>query len=217
MDKGFVFFGFDGGCKDAYYLAQENLNIKNRQNNIIFSDKNFSNKGYGKHLGGFSNIEKVNLRGYKFIYQCGNVQNHSKRDKWYLKIKKNGLIPQSIISSESYVHNTSKIGKGSIIYPGVCIMRNVEIGENVIILPNTVINHDSIIGDFSIINSGCVINGDVEIGTLNYIGSGTNIRERCKIGDLITIGMGSLIISNLLEKGIYYGSPAKRKLSDNRM
>ena len=75
MDKKFVFFGFDGGCKDAYYLAQENLNIKNRQNNIILSDKKISINDLGNHLGGFSTIEKVNLAGYKFIYQCGNAQN----------------------------------------------------------------------------------------------------------------------------------------------
>ena len=96
-------------------------------------------------------------------------------------------------------------------------MRDVDIGDNVIILPNTVINHWSKIGSFSIINSNCVINGDVIIGDVSYLGASTTVKESCRVGNFITIGMGSLILSSIEEEGIYYGSPAKRKLSNNRL
>ena len=93
-------------------------------------------------------------------------------------------------------------------------MTNVTLGENCIILPNTVINHDARIGDFSIVNSACVVNGGVELGHNCYMGSSSSIKENCLISPNITLGMASIVLRNLEQPGIYFGSPARfvRKL-----
>ena len=217
MAKGIVFFGSNGGCKDAIYLAQEGLDYKNLNKYYLLSDVPVSNKLNLEHIGGFNQIYNKTLSGFSFVYQCGNVHNHTKRNIWYSEIKKNGLLPYTVISSKAYVHSSAIIGKGCLIYPGVCIMGNVHIGENVILLPNTVISHDCNINDFTIINSNCVINGNVEIKKLCYLGAGTIVKENCKINKRITIGMGSLLTSNLSDEGLYYGRPAKKKVFNNRV
>ncbi|MDE6631141.1 MAG: hypothetical protein K2K11_06990 [Bacteroidales bacterium] len=55
---------------------------------------------------------------------------------------------------------TAKIGKGTIIQPGVFIGNHVEIGEDCIIHANVVINDYTVIGNRTIIQSGSVIGGD---------------------------------------------------------
>jgi sugar O-acyltransferase (sialic acid O-acetyltransferase NeuD family) len=207
--KDFVFFGADGGCLDAYYLAIECHEKKIRKRIILSDSAENDYPDNSVHYGGFETIEDGNLSGTNFIYQCGNVKNHRTRNIWYEKACKNGLNPLSCISNDSYIHPTTMIGAGVLIYPGVRVMRNVEIKDNVIVLPNTVINHDSKIGSYTILNSGVIINGNVDIGKNCFIGAGTQVRECVCIVDKVTIGMGSLVLSSVNKIGIYYGRPVR--------
>ena len=173
-------FGTDGGCLDAFYLNKE-LNPKDE----IFFLSDFLNKGElvnnSEVIGSFDLINNLNGHNYDFIYQCGSIKNHKNRDVWFEKAISLGFEPKTLISNHSYVNPSAIIGSGSIIYPGVRIMRNVVIGKNSIILPNTVINHDVIIGDYTIINSSSVINGNIHIGKKCYIGSNSSFKEKISV------------------------------------
>ena len=208
MNKIF-FFGTSGGCLDSFYLNQE---INGESNNQYFlSDIDQVGKQIqGKEvIGGFDYINDVNVENSEFVYQVGSVKNHISRDIWYKNAIVRGLIPRTLISKNAYVHKSASIGKGSIVYPGVKIMRDVCIGENCIVLPNSVINHDSKIENFCIINSSCVINGNVTIGHNSYIGSSTCIREDIMIEPKVTIGMSSVVLKSIRKEGVYFGNPLK--------
>ena len=211
-NKGIVYFGADGGCLDAIYLASELFN----KQGYLLSDKSVFISSDLTHLGGFDAIEDRKLAGHNFVYQCGNVSNHVDRHKYFKKAIAEGLIPLTCISKHAFVHPTAKIGQGVIIYPGACVMRDVTLGDNVIILPNSVINHDCIIGEFTIINSGVVLNGEVNCGSNVFIGASSVLRERTVITNDVTIGLGSLILTSIMEKGVYFGRPAKKKTLNNR-
>ncbi len=205
------FFGTSGGCLDAFYLYRENF-PKDDQLQILSDEykpgENFLNF---RVKGSFKLIQNSEFQHSHFVYQCGSVKNHKERNLWFEKAISHKMIPVTIISHLAYVHHTASIGKGSIIYPGVKVMANVKIGTNCVILPNSVINHDSIVNDFSIINSLCVINGNVNISYNSYIGSMSSIKEGVFIAPKTTIGMSSVVLSDLRETGLYYGSPAKKK------
>ena len=82
------------------------------------------------------------------------------------------------VSERAVIHETSRIGKGASIYPGVYVGREtvigeevtlfpgvylgdrVKIGDRVVIYPNVAILHDSMIGNDVIIHAGTVIGGD---------------------------------------------------------
>lgn len=202
------FFGTDGGCLDAFFLSKE---INNDKELFFLSDK--EKKGSYIEgcpvIGTFSSIENNSLAHCEFVYQCGSVKNHLKRDIWFKKAEENQMIPKTLVSNHSYIHESATIGSGSIIYHGVKIMRNVEIGKNCVILPNTVINHDARVGDFSVINSSCVLNGNVKIGSKVFLGSLTSIRENVQITGQTTIGMSSIVLNNINSPGVYYGQPIK--------
>ncbi|MBH18809.1 MAG: hypothetical protein CL851_00110 [Crocinitomicaceae bacterium] len=204
------FFGTDGGCLDAFCLSRE-IDNENDNELLFLSDK--VKKGSliqgCQVIGSFKSIENCSYANCEFVYQCGSVKNHFERDIWFKKALENQMIPKTLISSHSYIHESASIGIGSIIYHGVKIMRNVKIGQNCVILPNTIINHDVSIGDFSIINSSCVLNGGVEISSKVFIGSMTAIRENVKIASKTTIGMSSIILNDIVCPGVYYGQPIK--------
>ena len=203
------FFGTTGGCLDAFYLYKETVD---ESNDLYFlsNEHDLGQKLYGLNIAGpFEMIEKNQMNKSLFVYQCGSSKNHKSRHIWFEKALKSGMIPKTLISDASYIHQTASIGEGCIIYPGVKIMANVKIGTNCIILPNTVINHDSVINDFCILNSSCVINGNVYIGRNTYIGSQTCIKEKISISTNVTVGMGSNVLKKIDSEGIYFGSPAK--------
>jgi sugar O-acyltransferase (sialic acid O-acetyltransferase NeuD family) len=204
LSKPVVFFGADGGCLDAYYLCIE---VHQQKTSIFLSDKSIELPDDAEYGGGFSEIGREKFKNLPYVYQCGNVYNHVNRHIWYERAKSKGLMPLSCISPHSYIHPTTELGAGVLIYPGARIMRNVRIGDNVIILPNAVINHDCIIESYSIINSGAILNGHVQCGQNCFIGAGAQIRENvCLVADC-TIGMGSLILNSIDEAGLRYGKP----------
>lgn len=201
-------FGTSGGCLDSFFLDKE-LNPKDKRY-FLSDDHKIREKLYGSEvIGPFKEIGNLSQKKAYFIYQCGSILNHKKRDIWFNKAVKSGIRPKSLISKYASIAKSAIIGEGSIIYPGVVIMRDVILGKNTIVLPNSVINHDSSVGDFSIINSSCTINGNVNIGKLCYIGSNSSIIESTIIKNKITVGMNSMILCDLVNEGLYFGCPAK--------
>lgn len=200
-----VFFGGDGGCLDAFFLACELYEIEEK---IVLSDDKSKVPLGAKWGGGFDSCPE--FKGCHFVFQCGNVTNHGQRHVWFEFAKKSGLIPLTCISQHAYVHHTAIVGLGSIVYPGTQILTNVKLGDNVVILPNSTVNHDCDIGSFTLINSNCSLNGNIKCGRNSFIGSGSNIREKCSIAAYSTIGIGSLVLESIDEMGLYYGAPARK-------
>jgi len=64
------------------------------------------------------------------------------------------------IPGTKMVSDTAKIGKGTIIQPGVFIGENVKIGENCIIHANVSIYDHTVIGNNVIIHSGTILGAD---------------------------------------------------------
>jgi len=112
-------------------------------------------------------------------------------------------------------------------------MGNVVIGEGVDIGPNATIHRASlgstIIGDYnhigSYVNIGhnvrtgkyCAftpyvcVGGSTVLGDNVVLGMHSVIRDNLRICSEVKIGMGSLVVNNIEEPGLYYGSPATRK------
>jgi len=134
-----------------------------------------------------------------------------------VKLNKNGIEPQTYISSTakygenlylgsfSYIGDNVVIGNNVKIYPGCFVGDNVEIGNNVILFAGAKIYSETIIGANCTIHSGAVIGADGfgyapnEDGTFSKIPQIGNviIEENVDIGACSTIDratLGSTII-----------------------
>ena len=151
---------------------------------------------------------KVNSSSYYFIAAGSNQL----RKKIFLQLKKKirKLKTFSIISSNSHVDKTVKIGSGSIIMPGVIINYNSKIGKYSIINTSSSIDHDNTIGEFTSIGPGVNTAGNVKIEDLCTIGIGAKIKDKIVIRKNTIIGGCSFVNKNCGPNNTYFGIPIRK-------
>ncbi|MDX1363472.1 acetyltransferase [Arenibacter latericius] len=138
------------------------------------------------------------------------IENNWLRMKMAEKL--NSIVPNfkfiTIIHSSAIIGRNVKIGKGSIIMPGVIINANSTIGKFCHVNANSSIGHDSTMKDFSSIASGVCTGGNLELGTYSSILLGAKLIENITIGEHSIVGAGSLVVKNISSLSVAYGSPA---------
>lgn len=120
--------------------------------------------------------------------------------------------PNLIHPSVSYDQRPNKIvlGKGNIICSKSVLTTDINIGNYVHINLDCTIGHDSIIHDYVTLSPGVHISGHVHIGKNVFIGTGVVVLEKIHICSNSIIGAGSTVIRNIVEPGVYVGSPLKK-------
>jgi sugar O-acyltransferase (sialic acid O-acetyltransferase NeuD family) len=117
----------------------------------------------------------------------------------------------------TYIHPTAQIhgldveiGEGSIICAGTIITTNVKIGKHAHLNLQTTIGHDCVIGDYFTTAPGAKISGNCNIANFVYIGTNASVKQKIKICDLTTIGLNAGVVKDIIEPGVYTGTPCKK-------
>ncbi|MDZ4159244.1 MAG: acetyltransferase [Anaerolineaceae bacterium] len=115
----------------------------------------------------------------------------------------------------------------STIHPSAQIARGVSIGCGTVLLAGAIVNSDSKIGDFCILNTkasldhdsgmedfaslapGATTGGNVRIGAYSAVSIGASILHQRQIGQHTLIGAGAVVMDNLPDFCVAYGTPAK--------
>ena len=182
--------------------------------NVIGFLDSFKKRG-GKHcgyeiLGNESNLpyimDKYNVSGG--IVAIG--------DNWVRKV----LVERILEIAPDFVFV-------STIHPKATIGRSVEIGKGVVIMPGVILNSNSYVGDFCILNTSSsldhdgtmcqysslaprvCVGGNFSLGQFSAICLGAHIIENISIGEHTVVGAGSLVIRDIKDHVLSYGSPAQ--------
>lgn len=113
------------------------------------------------------------------------------------------------------IHPSTQIGTGVVIEEGTVTMAGSiinpgsKIGSHVIINTNSSIDHDCTIENFSSIAPGAILGGNVVVEVYAAISLGVKIIHGKKIGAYSVIGAGSLVLTDIQEKVVAYGTPCK--------
>lgn len=102
-----------------------------------------------------------------------------------------------------------KIGNGVLLSPLSQLSPDTTIEDNCILLPNSFVGHDSTLRRFAHVASNAVVGANVDVGKAVHIGTNSTIREKVKIGDFSLIGSGSVVLSDVEERTIVVGNPAR--------
>ena len=132
----------------------------------------------------------------------------SKRAKLIEFYKENGAEFASVIAPSAIITPHSHIENGCAVMQRVLLNR-CHIGENSIINSGAIIEHDSSIGSNTFIGPGAVIGGFTSVGNNCFIGLGALLKNGIRIADGVSVAMGAKIDRDLLEPGIYHGSPLR--------
>lgn len=107
------------------------------------------------------------------------------------------------------VHESVKIGKGTIVFAGTVIQPDTSIGNHVIINTGATVDHDCRIGNFVHLAPGVHLAGNVSIGDGAFLGIGTSVVPGKTIGEKAVVGAGSLVINDIPSFTKVAGVPAR--------
>ncbi|MEW6078979.1 MAG: NeuD/PglB/VioB family sugar acetyltransferase [Thermodesulfobacteriota bacterium] len=115
----------------------------------------------------------------------------------------NAIHPAGVISS------LATVGRGVIINAGAVIQPFAAIGNGVMVHAGVIVEHDNRIADFVNLAPGVTLAGGVSVGQGATIYSGTVVAPNVSIGAGTVVGAGSLVLQDLPDNIVAYGSPAR--------
>lgn len=151
-------------------------------------------------------VDKYNLHGGIIA-----IGDNWVRKKVFDKITQ--IVPNfnfiSTVHPDASIGLGVSMGKGTVIMPGAHVNVNCKIGDFCIVNTNSSIDHDGEMGQYASIAPGCCAGGNVSLGAFSAICLGTNVIENITIAEQTIIGAGSLVVSDIEDHVVAYGSPAK--------
>ena len=209
--KDIIIIGAGGVGKEVTFIIEQINRVKPTWNILGIIDDN--KKLHGSDINGY-----VVLGDLKYLNKYSSEMSKPElivaiadynTKKSIVKKLNNKFNFATIIHPDVYIHNTNKIGKGSIIYNGVIMTTNITIGNHVLVSPKCGIGHDSILKDYVSLLWNVNISGrdTIEEGVL--IGSGSTIIQGKRIGQGSIIGAGAVVIDDVSNNTTNVGVPSK--------
>ena len=132
------------------------------------------------------------------------------------KIRASGLKLRTVVHPAAFVDPSAKLGEGVFVAAGAFVGPRAEIGDGAIINTKASVDHDCKVGAFAHICPGVILTGAVTVGPLTTVGAASVVKPLVKIGANDLIGSGSIVVKNIGDNTVCFGSPAKAVKSNRR-
>ncbi len=120
-------------------------------------------------------------------------------------------LPMAVLMAPSaHMGVGSVVGEGSLIAAGAHLGPLSRIGGGVIVNTGAIVEHESVVDDFSHVSVNAVVAGRSRIGRRVMVGAGAVVIDGVAVCDDVTIGAGATVVADIVEPGVYVGTPARR-------
>jgi len=143
-----------------------------------------------------------------FVVTIGNP-NGKLRVRFSDKLKREGLVPVSVVAMNAYIEKNAILDEGHQIHPGAIIMAQARIGRYCIINTKASVDHECIIEEGSEIGPGATLSGQIVVRKNVWVGAGATILPFLEIGENSIVGAGSVVTKDVPSNSIYIGVAAK--------
>ncbi|QEK11075.1 bifunctional UDP-N-acetylglucosamine diphosphorylase/glucosamine-1-phosphate N-acetyltransferase GlmU [Crassaminicella thermophila] len=176
-------------CYDAELLkkALKQLTNENKQKEYYITDviEILNREGY--KVGAYKLRDNTDIMGVNSRVQLAEAEKVM-QERILLKLMEDGVT--IIDPKNTYVEKNVKIGKDTVLYPGVILRGDTEIGEDCIIGHNCRIEN-SIIKEGVQIQSSTIVDSFVDeqcsIGPYAYLRPNSKLGKKVKIGDFVEV------------------------------
>ena len=114
----------------------------------------------------------------------------------------------SPIHPTAWVHESVRLGRGTVIFAGAIVQADSIIGVHGILNTGCGVDHDCQLGEFVHVCPGVHLSGGVILEDNVMIGVGGAVTPGCRIGNGAIIGAGATVISDIQPGVKAVGTPA---------
>ncbi len=164
------------------------------------------------YIGGDLEISKVTRASRKThaVMAVGQIGLGKWRHDIWSRLAPMQFVFPNVISPNAIVNEGVTIESGVVIMDGAIINTGAKLGIGVIANTHATIEHGVTLEDWVHVAPGATISGDVTVGRYSLIGAGATVIEGKTIAPEIIVGAGATVVEDLVEPGIYVGTPARR-------
>lgn len=204
MNEKLLIIGASGHGKVVADIALK----MNKWQSIAFLDDDESIKTsmglqvIGKTADAFHKIEEYDI----FVA----IGNNEIRQKIQTALEAKGASIPTLIHPSAVIGEQVTLSTGTAVMAGAIINCCTTIGKGCIINTGATIDHDNAIGDFVHISPGAHLAGTVKVGHGTWLGIGSIVSNNIYITNECKVGAGAVVVKDILESGVYVGTPAKK-------
>ncbi len=118
---------------------------------------------------------------------------------------------QTVVHPSAWVHESVRIGAGSVVFAGAVLQPDTVLGQHVIVNTAASVDHDGAIGDFVHLAPGVHLAGGVVVGEGAFLGVNAGVIQYRRIGAWTTVGAGGIVVRDLPDHVTAVGVPARSR------
>ncbi len=143
----------------------------------------------------------------EFVIMSGE---HTAREAIDRKLQQNGCrLVKQYVAPDVYYDEYDELGEGCVVFFGGSFGANQKYGRCVWIGLQCIFGHDVELEDYVTCSHDVNISGGCHIGSGTYMGTGCIVKHGINIGRNCIIGMGALVLHDVPDNSVVYGSPAR--------
>ncbi len=186
-------------------VVAEIAQLSGRYTDIAFLDDKVPEAKFPYSYVGICEEFTDYLKDYDFFIAIGNA---SIRHRLQIKVEEAGGRIVTLIHPAAIISKDVMIGKGTVVMAGAIVNTGTQIGNGVILNTASSVDHDCVVEDFCHVSVGAHLCGTVHLGAGTWVAAGATVINNVTICSDCLIGAGATVTHDLLNAGIYKGTPA---------
>ena len=151
------------------------------------------------------------MRAHRFVGGILAVSNNLTRSTVAAHVQR--VAPDfqfvKVVHPRAWISPSATVGAGTLVLTGAIIHATCVVGEHAIVNTKVSLDHESELSAFASLLPGVTTGGGVRVGEFSCVCAGSTLSHQVKIGRHTVVGAGSLVLKDLPDEVLAFGSPAR--------